>query len=249
MRRFGIFFAAIFFALAVSREANAQWLDGKLAIRTNGNNFQSGDQLKVELLALDLVNEHFYTQVFYGYSETVKEADKDGKVTEQQVEKKMNRQSGPVLVGLKQFQMITLDDSFFFGDTSPTGRYTIEVGIFQAYTDRLLLKLRSCVFFQSVAEEQACGAFLRALKSVQTEMLITFDGRFNSEARYSVTFLNKNKVVRHIISGAFTNGARTLLLSSDMLSGLTEQTFDILLLDHNSGVSSTLSRVTIASVK
>src|SRR5215813_149658 len=66
-KQFAFFFATVLFVIAFPREARAQWLDGKVAVRTNGNNFQSGDQLKVELLPLDLINERFYTQVTYRF--------------------------------------------------------------------------------------------------------------------------------------------------------------------------------------
>ncbi|MGH9855783.1 MAG: hypothetical protein ACREBD_38605, partial [Blastocatellia bacterium] len=61
-------------------------------------------------------------------------------------------------------------------------------------------------------------------------------------------FLDKDKVVRHVGAGAFTDGNRILNLSSDKLDGLAGQTLDILILDQYSGVSSTL-RTTIASVR
>src|SRR5262245_38703471 len=247
-KRFALLFATVLFALAFSHKAKAQWLDGKVAVRTNGNSFQSGDRLKVELLPLELINERFYTQVSYGFSETVEEKDKDGKVTEKQVEKKISRQASPILESLKAFQMITLDDSFYFGDSSPTGRYTVEVRVFRAYTNRVLLTLRSCVFFQSSSGAQECDTFLRAVKTVHHEMFFTFEGRFNPKAYYTVTFLDKDKVIRHIEAGAFTDGNRILNLSSDKLDGLAGQTLDILILDQLDGVSSTL-RTTIASVK
>src|SRR5262245_37100221 len=242
-----LLFATVIFAIASGGEAKAQWLDGKLAVRTNGNNFQSGDQLKVELLPLELINERFYTQVTYRFNETVEEKDKDGKVEEKQVEKKISRQESPILESLKAFQMITLDDSFYFGDASPTGRYIVEVRVFQAYTNRVLQTLRTCVLYQSSSEAQECDTFLRALKTVHHEMFITFDGKFNPRTYYTVTFLNRNRVVSHIEAGAYTDGAKVLHLSSDKLNGLAGQTLDILVLDRLDGVSSTLSRVTIAS--
>lgn len=248
-KRFVLLFATVLFAPGFSQEARAQWLDGKVAVRTNGNNFQSGDRLKVELLPLELINERFYTQVSYRFNETIEEKDEDGKVTKKQVEKKIERKASPILESLKAFHVIALDDSFYFGDASPTGRYIVEVRVFQAYTNSLLATLRSCVIFQSSSEEKECDTFLRALKTVHHAMFFTFDGRFNPKAYYSMTFLNRNEVVSHIDAGAYTDGARTLGLSSDKLEGLSGQTLDILILDKSNGVSSTLSRVTIASAR
>jgi hypothetical protein len=44
-KQFALLLAPVLFAITFSVEAKAQWLDGKVAVRTNGNNFQSGDQL------------------------------------------------------------------------------------------------------------------------------------------------------------------------------------------------------------
>jgi hypothetical protein len=248
-KRFMILFAMILFAPGLSREAKAQWLNGNVAVRTNGNNFQSGDKLKVELLPFDPINERFYTQVAYLFNETVEEKDKDGNLTKKKVEKKIERRASPVLESVKALQMIALDDTFYFGDASPTGRYVVEVRVFQAYTNSLLATLRSCVVFQSSSEEPECDTFLRALKTVHHEMFFSFDGRFNTNAHYSMAFLNKDKVVSYIEAGAYTDGDRTLSLSSDKLPGLAGQTLDILILDKYKGVSSTLARAPIPSAR
>jgi hypothetical protein len=248
-RRFMMLFAMILFAPGFLREANAQWLNGNVAVRTNGNNFQPGDQLKVELLPFELINERFSTQVIYRYNVTVEEKDEDGNVKKKQVEKAIERQASPILESVKPFQMIALDDSFYFGDASPTGRYIVEVRVFQAYTNRLLATLRSCILFQPSSEDKECDTFLRALKTVNNETFFSFDGRFNTNAYYSIAFLSRNKVVSYIEAGAYTNGANTLNLSSDKLSELAGQTLDILILDKYSGVSSTLARAPIASAR
>ena len=230
-----------------SHETKAQWLDGKMAVRTNGNNFQSGDRLKVELLPLELINERFYTQVSYRFNETIEEKDEDGKVKKKQVEKKIERQAGPILESLKAFQMISLDDSFHFGDASPTGQYVVDVRVFQAYTNRLLGTLHVLASsFNPRPRPRSATHFARAEKRASLNVF-TFDGRFNSRAYYSVTFLNRNEVVRYIEAGAYTDGVGNLNLSSDKLDGLSGQTLDILIMDKYNGVSSTLSRVTIAS--
>jgi hypothetical protein len=124
----------------------------------------------------------------------------------------------------------------------------VEVRVFQVSTNRVLLTLSSCVFFQSSSEGQECDTFLRAVKTVHHEMFFTFEGKFNPKAYYSVTFLDRDKVIRRVAAGAFTDGNRILHLSSDKLDGLAGQTLDVLILDQYSGASSTL-RVTIASVR
>jgi hypothetical protein len=64
-----------------------------------------------------------------------------------------------------------------------------------------------------------------------------------------MAFLNKDKVVSYIEAGAYTDGDRTLSLSSDKLPGLAGQTLDILILDKYKGVSSTLARAPIPSAR
>ena len=142
-----------------------------MAVRTNGNNFQSGDRLKVELLPLELINERFYTQVSYRFNETIEEKDEDGKVKKKKVEKKIERQAGPILESLKAFQMISLDDSFHFGDASPTGRTSwmfassrlIQTGCWYA---AFLRRLSTLVRGRGVRH------ILRALKNVHHSMFL-----------------------------------------------------------------------------
>ena len=107
--------------------ARAQWQNGNLTVRTNGNVFQSGDQLKVEILALDTIPEQFYTQVAYTFDETVEEKDKDVKTTEKLVERSRKRSASPLLDRMEKYQALVVDDTFHFGEVSPTGRYTVEV--------------------------------------------------------------------------------------------------------------------------
>ena len=77
-----IFTALLFLVTSIS--AQAQWQDGNLALKTNGSVFKSGEQLKVEIVALEAIPEPFYAQVSYSYQVKVKktvETEKDGKTT------------------------------------------------------------------------------------------------------------------------------------------------------------------------
>ena len=134
MKKFLALWCAVLLTLALAQEAQSQWRNGNLALRTNGNSFQSGDQLKVEVLALETINEPFFTQVSYKFVESVRGKDKDGHETTKQEERTSTRPSGPVLESLDQFRLLTVDDTFHFGEASPPGRYTIEVGVFRGYT-------------------------------------------------------------------------------------------------------------------
>ena len=53
----------IVFCLASVTMAQAQWRNGAITVRTNGNVFEPGDKVKVELLALEKIDEPFFAQV------------------------------------------------------------------------------------------------------------------------------------------------------------------------------------------
>lgn len=233
--------------------AQAQWQSGNLALRTNGNIFQSGDQLRVEVMALERITESFYTQVIYAYNESVEEKDEDGNVTHKQVERTRNRDTSPVLENLDKHQSLLLDDRFHFGDASPAGWYEVRVRVFQAHTDTLLTVLRTCLFYQSSGADglskNGCDLFLRSVKRVNNEMFWTFDGQFKLDARYSVLLLRGNRALKHLTSGGYASTAREFNLSSAELEGLAGQSYDILVHDHQSGRSSTLAKAAIPSAQ
>lgn len=251
MRRLIIFSAGLLLLiLASTYEAKAQWQDGSLAIRTNGNNFQSGDQLKVEVFAIGEINESFYTQVSYKFSETVQVKDEDGKVSDKQEERVRTRQAGPVLEGLGQFKSLVLDDTFNFGEGSPTGRYLIEVTVFRSYGKERAAIIRSCVFYQNPDQaETGCPTYLRAVKQTHTEFLVNFEGTFSDRGRYTATLFSGGKVVSHIETGVYPSRAKELTISSEKLSGTPGKTFDVLVHDRQNNYSSTLARVTIPSLQ
>ena len=223
----------------------AQWQNGNLTVRTNGNVFQSGDQLKVEILALDTIQEPFYVQVAYAFDETVEEKDEDGKSTEKLVERSRKRPASPLLDRMEKYQSLVVDDTFHFGEVSPTGRYTVQVSIFQANTKKLLALLQTCVLHQDEASKpRTCATHLRSLKRANAETYLTFDGAF-AKADYTVLLLRNGRVVRHILASAYTAGLRELNLASGQLEGTGGATYDMLIHDAQRGISSTLARVTL----
>ncbi|HKX33668.1 MAG TPA: hypothetical protein VJ302_38670 [Blastocatellia bacterium] len=248
MRRWILPVTAFFGILLCSQNARAQWQNGNLAIKTNGNVFQSGDQLKVEILALESITESFSAQVSYSYFETVEEKDENGTIQEKQVEQTRRREAGPVLESMARDQSLVLDDAFHFGDGSPAGRYTVQVRILQAYTRRPLATLRTCVFYQTVSKTPGeCDLHLSSLKRVTHEMFLTFDGHFKEVGRYTVVLFRGGKLIKQLPTGGYLSGSREFNLASDALGGTAGQTFDILVHDHLHGLSSTLARVTIPS--
>jgi hypothetical protein len=238
-----------FFLLIWAQPVMAQWQNGNLALRTNGNTFQSGDQVRVELIALEPITESFSAEVVYVYTEMVEDKSEDDKVTMKQVERTRKREGGPQLENFGKYQMLLLDDRFHFGDASPGGWYEVRVNLFQAYTRKPISTLRTCLFHQnSSSQDQSnagCELFLRTLKRVNNEMFWTFDGRFKTNARYSVLFLQGGKVLKHLVAGAYSNGPREFNMAGPELEGTAGQTYDLLIHDHASGYSTTLAKVTI----
>ncbi|HXG65825.1 MAG TPA: hypothetical protein VNO70_12025 [Blastocatellia bacterium] len=248
MRRYLPVLAVFFLTLTLAQEARSQLRDGNLAIKTNGNVFQAGDQLKVELLALEAITEPFFTQVSYKFTETVKVKDESGSESTKEEERTRSRQPGPVLESLDKFRSLVLDDTFHFGEGSLTGRYTVEVAVFRAYTRERVAMLRSCVFYQEADRQgRACPTYLRGLKRAESEVWWTFEGSFAEQGRYSAVLFNGGKVVAFIEVGVYASGPQELSISSDALSGTAGRTLDILIHDHKGNTSSTLARVTIPS--
>ena len=246
MKRPVTFLAAILLALLASDEVKAQWQAGNLALRTNGNSFQSGDRLKVELLALKIINEPFYTQVSYRFVEPVRIKDKDGHETTKHEERVRTRQAGPVLESLEEFRSLVLDDTFHFGEASPEGAYTIEVAVFSNYTKERVATLRSCIWYgDTKSSSKACPLYLRSLRWTYTDEWISFDGIFSERGRYSVVLMSADKVVKYFDAGVFTKGEKELSVTSDQLMRFAGQTFDVIVHDHAQNYSSTLVRVRI----
>jgi hypothetical protein len=253
MKLFQRFWFFGFVAFCLAPAVSAQWQNGNLALRTNGNTFQSGDQLRVELIALEGITESFSAQVVYGFTETVQEKDDDGNATTKQVDRLRKREGGPTIENFGKFQTLLLDDRYHFGDASPGGWYEVRVELFQPYTRKPITTLRTCVFYQNANSEgqsnSACTLYLRGIKRVNHKLFWTFDGRFTQNARFSVLLLRGSKVLKHLTAGAYSSGAREFSISSPELEGTAGQTFDILVHDHLSGLSSTLMNVTIPEVE
>src|SRR5262245_40342111 len=114
MKRLSIVLALFCILFALSTETNAQWQNGNLALRTNGNSFQSGDAFKIEIVSLDSIYEPFYTQVSYSYSVEVEKKDDDGNVEKKTEARTIDRKPGPVIESMEKLQSVVLDDTFHF---------------------------------------------------------------------------------------------------------------------------------------
>lgn len=240
--------ALLVLLLLAAPDARAQWQGGNLAVKTNGNDFRSGDQLKVEIIALKDIAESFYTRVSYSFYERIKVKDEDGAETEKDELRTRAREAGAVVERLRQFQTVTLDDTFNFGEGSIPGRYTVEVGVFNGFTNERVATLRTCVFYlPRGGRSDECSPSLRALRRANSEVWLTFDGTFSERARYSATLLAGGKVVKFIDYGVVATSRQELNISSEDLAGIGGRTFDLLLHDHDTGSATTLARMTVPS--
>ncbi|NOT63337.1 MAG: hypothetical protein HOP19_24270 [Acidobacteria bacterium] len=243
----------IVLGLLCATTAQAQWRNGEVTVRTNGNVFESGDKVKVELLALEKIDEPFYAQVIYAYTETVEEKETDDKgetkTTYKQVERQRKRDASPVIELLDKYQSFVLDDRFHFGDVTPAGGYEIRVCIFNPYTKVLMTVLRTCIKHSNPEAAQVsqagCDTYLRSFKRYNNSKFLTFDGWFRQSSNYVAVLMQGGRVVTHLRVGAYTSGSDELNLSGQELEGLTGKTFDVLIHDFQRGISSTLSRVTL----
>ena len=243
-----ILLTSFFLLLNLSQRVNAQWQNGSLAIETNGNNFQSGDQLKVKVRALADIDEPFLTQLSYTFVEPVRKINNDGNEVASQEERTLIRNPGPIVQGVERFDALLLDDTLHFGEGSAVGRYIIEVKVFQGYTKERVATLHSCVYYRNSTQSNVeCSTYLRSIKRVNSEQWLTFEGNFSERSRYSVTFLSNGKVIKHLEAGIYTTVKHELNISSDELTGISSHTYDILVHDHDQNCSSTLARATIPS--
>ncbi len=247
-----IFTALLFFVTSIS--AQAQWQDGNLALKTNGSVFKSGEQLKVEIVALEAIPESFYTQVSYSYQVKVKktvETEKDGKTTteEKEVEETVvkKRKENPLLLKMDQYQIQLLDSTYYFGDIAPEGCLTVYVDIFRAYSKEPVSRLCSYVCFEDRVRPTS-ATFMRSLKRVNNATWVTFDGLFSLNARYSALIIRDSEVVQHFRAGV-TGDEKELNMTAFEFNTLADKTYEVLVHDHNKSNSSTLVKVNFANSK
>jgi hypothetical protein len=246
MKRFLIVFSLFFVLFALSTEASAQWQNGNLAVRTNGNSFQSGDALKIEIIALDSILEPFYTQVSYTYSVEVEKKDDDGNVVKKTEVRSIDRKAGPVIESMEKLQSVVLDDTFHFGEGTPHGVITAIVSIYARGSKTKLSTVKSEAIYEEDSKKTA-KLYLHSLKRINAESWLTFDGVFIEGGRYTALILSGNKIITQIEVGVYPSGRNELNISSAQLAGTAGKTVDIMIHDHDHGYSSTLARVAIAS--
>jgi hypothetical protein len=229
-----------------STAAFAQWQNGDLALRTNGNLFRSGETLRVELVALGPLFGPFSVQVRYGLIEQVQVVDKDGNRSVQTRDRAVTRPPGPPIERLDPYQRLLLDDTLHFGEDSPEGCFRVDALVFLGGDPRPTTTLRSCV---CVAESRdlpgSCTPYLRALREARSDDTLIFDGRFASEGLYSLVLISDRGVELHIPPGVTAATPDEMQVFSAALRGAKARAVDILIHDHRSERSTTLSRASL----
>src|SRR5262245_13973133 len=99
----------------VPSAAQAQWQNGDMALRTNGNLFESGERLKVELLALAPIPEQFSPEIRYVFVEQVKVVGEGGISRDEEREKTVTRPLGVAVERMELYQRVVLDDTLRMG--------------------------------------------------------------------------------------------------------------------------------------
>jgi hypothetical protein len=237
-RRIAWMVAAI--GLVAPTAARAQ---NDLAVRTSGSVLRPGDQLRVELLALEEIPGPLVAQLTYRYSAPVTVRDEDGKETTRVETRTRQVPAAPQIMNLDRFRSIVLDDTFHLGEGS-AGEYTIEVAILTSGGRSTLGTIRSCVFYQK-AEEAGCRVFVRGLKRAERADWLVLDGVFASEGRYTATILRANQVLAH--AQTVFVGPNELHIVAPEIARFAGDTVDIVVHNHTLNLSSTLARVVVPS--
>jgi len=224
---------------ALAAPAGAQTYD--LAVRTSGTLLKPGDQLRVELVALERFNGPFTAQVVYRWDQQVTVRDEDGH--ESQATKTQTRTSPRTgaIESLDRFQSLLLDDSLFLGSEAPA-RYQIEVTIYQSGTSRVMARLGSVVYFQAFPDKPEPGVLVvRGVKRANSPEWVTLDGTFPTPARYSILVMDGRDVVDWLDNAVTVTGPHNLDIIAPRLARLTAHAVDLVIHDHLHGVSTTLA--------
>jgi hypothetical protein len=238
--------AVISLSLALPGTASAQWQNNNLALKTNGSLFQPGDQLKVEIVALEQIVGPFATRVTYRYAGTVTVKDEKGGETVREEQQMRARPAGPFIELMNRFQVLVVDDTLHFGEDSPRGVYSIEVAVFAPDLGNRVATLRSCVVLAGGEElDRGCGLSLRGITRVNPGASIVFDGNFPAYGLYSALLVRDNRILGQLDASIVTIGPHELEVSTPALVRRSGFTFDILIHDQLTNASATLTKVTI----
>jgi hypothetical protein len=231
--------------LLAPNAALAQWENGDLALRTNGDLFQKGDRLKVELLALGPILGPFAAEVRYLFDEDATELDDEGRRRKRRRPTAVSRPLGAPVDRMDPYQRLVVDDTFTLPEGPPGECLRIEVRVFPSNEARRpLTTLASCVCRDRSNEvPPECAPYVRGLKEGLGEDALVFDGVFSTGGDYSVVLILDDNVEAHVPRGTANVSAGNLQVFSGLLTAGAGRALDVLVHDHRSERSSTVKRL------
>jgi hypothetical protein len=254
--------AAIFSALAADQSAQAQWHASVLALRTNGSVLRPGDCVRLDLLSLDAVPGPITTRVTFRYTEAVTVKDSDGKERTTTRGATREQPAGPLLDALAPLQWMPLDDSLCFGEGTLPGAYLVEVVLRPSASGAPFATLRTCVVFDNAEATSPAGAALaagaaqptgtadcslliRGVKRAESGGTIYFEGNFPASGLYKAALVRNNRIDALLEAGVYQTGPHELVITSPALQQAAGGDIDLVILDGETGASTTLGRFAV----
>ena len=247
---------ALVIAGAVGGSVQAQWHTSLLALRTNGSLMRPGDCIRLDLVSLDYVPGPLAARVTYRFAEAVTVKGEDGteKTTTRQATRALP--AGPTMDSVAPLQRIPLDDTFCFGESSLRGAYQIEVALMPAASSLPYATLRTCVLFDNPNASPApeptppwsaggCALLVRGVKRAEAGGTIYFDGSFPESGLYKAALVRSNRIEAVLESGVYRTGPREVLVNWPALHNAAGGDIDLVILDGETGASTTLARLAV----
>jgi hypothetical protein len=224
--------------------ARAEWTN--LAIRTSGTVLQPGDQLRVELVALEPVTVPFTAEVVYRWAEPVTVRDEDGHESQEMRGRSRTSPRTAVIDHLDRFKTVLLDDSFFFGSGCPAEQYAVEVNVHDGSGGSGIATLRSAVFCKAYDKSTTDSTLVvSGVKAANSSNWVTLDGTFPPGGVYTVILFDETQLVAFVDTGINPTSPHTLDIVSPVLSSFQRRVLDLVVIDRIHDTSSTLARFTM----
>jgi hypothetical protein len=247
---------ALVIAGAVGGSVQAQWHTSLLALRTNGSFMRPGDCVRLDLLSLDAMPGPLTTRVTYRYTEALTVKDEKGNATTTTRPATRAQPVGPTMDGLAPLQRMLLDDTFCFGEGSLRGAYQVEVALTASATAAPYATLRTCVIFDNPNTGSApettppssaagCALLVRGVTRAEAGGTIYFEGNFPGSGLYKAALIRSNRIETVLESGVYQTGPREVLINWPALHNAAGGDVDLVILDGETGASTTLARLAV----
>lgn len=247
---------AMFIAVAAGQSAQAQWHASVLALRTNGSVLRPGDCVRLDLLSLDAVPGPITTRVTYRYTEAVTVKDSDGKESTTTRGATRERPAGPLLDALAPLQWMPLDNALCFGEGTLPGAYLVEVVLRPSASGAPFATLRTCVVFDNAEATSPagtaqstgmanCSLLIRGVKRAESGGTIYFEGNFPPSGLYKAALVRNNRIDALLEAGVYQTGPHELVIVAPALQQAAGGDIDLVILDGETGASTTLTRFVV----